>query len=158
VIGRIQGQEAGQSLITVFSVGEIRFAIRVENLSEIIQFTDITVASDKRYVLGTVDLRGEKIPILDLEKYFGVGTSQEGRSLRSMIILKNDRGDGPGVMGMIVDRIEGVHRDSELTFFPFPEVAQNSDTAVYQGMLLMEQHLILLLDTPRLMERVWAAR
>jgi purine-binding chemotaxis protein CheW len=158
VIGRSQGQEAGQSLITVFSVGGIRFAIRVENLSEIIQFTDITAASDKRYVLGTVDLRGAKIPILNLEKYFGVETSHESQSLRSMIILKKDGGDGPGMMGMIVDRIEGVHRDNELTFFPFPEVAQNNDTAVYRGMLLMGQHLILLLDTPRLMERVWVAR
>lgn len=158
MIGRSQGQEAGQSLITVFSVGGIRFAIRVENLSEIIQFTDITAASDKRYVLGTVDLRGAKIPILNLEKYFGVETSHESQSLRSMIILKKDGGDGPGMMGMIVDRIEGVHRDNELTFFPFPEVAQNNDTAVYRGMLLMGQHLILLLDTPRLMERVWVAR
>ncbi len=158
MIGRSQGQEAGQSLITVFSVGEIRFAIRVENLSEIIQFTDVTAGSNKKYVLGTVDLRGAKIPILNLEKYFGVEASHESQGLRSMIILKKNGGDGPEVMGVIVDRIEGVHRDKESTFFPFPEVAQNDDTAVYQGILLMEQDLILLLDTSRLMERVWAAR
>ncbi len=157
MIGLSQGQEAGQSLITVFSVGEIKFAIRVENLSEIIQFTDITAGSDRKYVLGTVDLRGAKIPILDLEKYFDIETPQVGRSLRSMIILKKGGGNGPGEIGVIVDGIEGVHRDKELSFFPFPEAAQNGDTTVYQGMLLMEQDLILFLDIPRLIERVWTA-
>jgi chemotaxis signal transduction protein len=158
VIGRTQGQETGQGLITVFSVGDIKFAIRVENLSEIIQFTKITAGSDRPYVLGTVDLRGAKIPIMDLEKYFGIVSPREGRSLRSMIILKKGGGKEPAEMGMIVDRIEGVHRDNELTLFPFPEVAQNSDTVVYQGMLLGERDLILFLDTPQLMERAWSAR
>jgi chemotaxis signal transduction protein len=158
VIGRIQGQEAGKGLITVFSVGDIKFAIRVENLSEIIQFTSITAGSDRPYVLGTVDLRGAKIPIMDLEKYFGIVISRENQSLRSMIILKRGGKKEPEEMGMIVDRIEGVHRDNELTFFPFPEVAQNSDTGVYQGMLLGERDLILFLDTPQLIERAWAAR
>jgi chemotaxis signal transduction protein len=158
VIGRGQGREDEQNLITVFSVGEIRFAINVENLSEIIQFTDITAVSDRQYVLGTVDLRGAKVPILDVEGYFGVEASQQSLSLRSMIILKRNGGDGPPMMGMIVDRIEGVHREGELTFHSFPEIAQNSDTTVYQGTLLMEQDLILLLNTPRLMERAWAAR
>jgi chemotaxis signal transduction protein len=158
VIERSQEQEAGQSLITVFSVGEIKFAIKVENLSEIIQFTDITVGSDRKYMLGTVELRGVKVPILDLEKYFGIGAPHEIGSLRSMIIVKKSGGDGPGEMGMIVDRIEGVHRDNELTFFSFPEIAQNNDTAVYQGMLLKKEDLILFLDTPRLMELAWASR
>jgi purine-binding chemotaxis protein CheW len=157
VIGRDQGREGEQSLITVFSVGEIRFAINVENLSEIIQFTDISIGSDKECVLGTVDLRGVKIPILDMEKYFGVEASRDSRSIRSMIILKKNVGDGPGMMGMIVDRIEGVHRENELTFYSFPEIAQNGDTAVYQGTLLLGQDLILFLNTPRLMERAWAA-
>ncbi len=158
MIGRGQGREDAQSLITVFSVGEVRFAISVENLSEIIQFTDITMAPDKGFLLGTVDLRGAKIPILDVEKYFGVEASVESQSLRSMIILKKNGSVPPGVLGMIVDRIEGVHRETELTFFPFPEIAQNSDTSIYRGMLLTERELIVFLDTPRLMERVWAAR
>jgi len=159
VIGRDQGREGGQTLITVFSVGEIKFAIRVENLSEIIQFTDISVGTDKKeYVLGTVDFRGVKVPILDIEKYFDIEASRESRSLRSMIILKRNGGNDPGMMGMIVDRIEGVYREGELTFFPFPEIAHNNDTAVYQGTLLTEQDLILFLDTPSLMERLWTAR
>jgi chemotaxis signal transduction protein len=153
-----QGREGGQNLITVFSVGEIRFAIKVENLSEIIKFTGIAAGTDRGCVLGTIDLRGAKIPIFDIERYFGVKASQENRSLRSMIILKKNEGEGPGLMGMIVDRIEGVHRENELTYFPFPEIAQNTDTAVYQGTLLAEQDLILFLNTPQLMERAWAAR
>jgi chemotaxis signal transduction protein len=158
VIGRSQGREAPGNLITVFSVGEIRFAIKVEHLAEIVQLAGITAGPAKGYVLGTMDLRGAKIPVVDLEKFFSVKTSHDGHGLRSMIILKRNGGDGPEIMGTIVDRIEGVHRENELTFFPFPEVAQNSETLVYQGMILREQDLILFLDAPRLMERAWAAR
>lgn len=158
MVERGQGRESEQSLITVFSVGEIKFAINVENLSEIIQFSDITAGPDKGYVLGTVELRGVKIPILDVEKFFGVEASQDSRSLRSMIILKKNGVGGPGLMGMIVDRIEGVHRENELAFYPFPEIAQNSDTPVYHGTLLLGQDLILLLNTPHLMDRAWGAR
>ena len=158
MIGRSQAKEAPGNLITVFSVGEIRFAISVENLAEIVQLAGITAGQPKGYVLGTMDLRGAKIPVLDLEEFFDVKTSHEGRNLRSMIILKRNKGDGPEMMGTIVDRIEGVHREGELTFFPFPEVAQNADTLIYRGMLLREQDIILFLDAPQLMERAWAAR
>lgn len=158
MIGPSKGKETPENLITVFSVGEIQFAISVENLAEIVQFAGITVGPGNGYILGTVDLRGAKIPVLDLGKFFDVKASHEERGLQSMIILKQDGGRTPEMMGTIVDRIEGVHRENELTFFPFPEVAQNSDTPVYLGMLVREQDLILFLDAPRLMERAWAAR
>jgi chemotaxis signal transduction protein len=158
VNGRSQAKEAAENLITVFSVGEIRFAIRVENLAEIVQLSGITAGPAKGYVLGTVDLRGAKIPVLDLEKFFDVEAAHEGHGLRSMIILRRKGAGDPEMMGTIVDRIEGVHRESELTFFPFPEIAQNGDTPVYQGMLLKERDLILFLDAPRLMERAITVR
>jgi chemotaxis signal transduction protein len=158
VNGRSQTKEDAENLITVFSVGEIRFAISVENLAEIVQLTGIAEGPAKGYVLGTVDLRGAKIPVLDLEKFFNVEAALEGHGLRSMVILKRKGGGDPEMMGTIVDRIEGVHRENELTFFPFPEIAQNGDTPVYRGMLLKEQDLILLLDAPRLMERAMTTR
>ncbi len=158
MIERSHGREAAQNLITVFSVGEIRFAIRVEHLSEIIQLSGISIEADKKYMLGSVVLRGNKIPVMDFQKVFGVTVAEEDSSLRSMIIFKRNGRNGPEQMGAIIDRIEGVHREDEMNFFPFPEIAQNSDTTVYQGMLVSADNLILFLDASLLMERVLAAR
>ncbi len=136
------------------------FAIAVENMAEIIQLSDITRGSDKEYIVGSIELRGKKVPVLNFESYFGMPAPRQYPGIRSLILLKRNGtgGDEPVTLGIVVDRIEGVHPESELTFFPFPEAARNKHTEVYQGLLMKAQDFILLLNVIKLMDAAKTAR
>jgi chemotaxis signal transduction protein len=149
-----QKQKAGGKLITIFSVGGIRFAISVENLVEIVQFTRIETVGESRYIMGTVSLRGKKIPVLDFERFFSLGFYRDEMGLKSMILLKKNTpsSEPPATLGIVVDRIEGVE-EAKSTFYPFPRAAQNKDTGIYQGFLMTGQGLAIFLDVPFLLEK-----
>jgi chemotaxis signal transduction protein len=157
VYERGRRQDSSERLVTIFSVGEIRFAIGVDTMGEIVQASEITSDPQKKYILGWTALRGKKIPVLDIAGFFGIGTPREGRGTESMILLKHDGRTPaqPAEVGVIVDHIEVVHGESGLTFFPFPRLAQNNNTGVYSGVLLRDDELIFTLDVDRLIDRAW---
>jgi chemotaxis signal transduction protein len=159
VLERGRDRDSSKRLVTIFSVGEVRFAIGVDTMGEIVQLSEVTSDPQKKYILGWTVLRGKKIPVLDIAGFFGIGTRREGRGTGSMILLKHDGRTTaqPAEVGVIVDRIEVVHGESGLTFFPFPRVAQNDNTGVYTGILLRHDELIFTLDVGRLIDRAWTA-
>jgi chemotaxis signal transduction protein len=80
----------------------------------------------------------------------------DGTSTVSMIILKRGLGDSSELqrIGIVVDHIEGVLDEGVLDRFPFPEIALNKSTKVYQGLMMYSGNLVLLLNIPWLMEMI----
>src|SRR3989344_1469038 len=60
-------------LFTVFLIDKEEYAASVDNIIEIVENLPITpVPESLDYVLGIINLRGKIIPIIDLEKKFGL--------------------------------------------------------------------------------------
>lgn len=73
-------------LYTVFSLDQEEYASSVDNIIEIVENLPITpVPRSQEFVLGIINLRGEIIPIIDLEKRFGL--IHESKTLSKHILI-----------------------------------------------------------------------
>ena len=150
----------GRKLIVIFSVAGIYFGLKVDYISEIIQAGDIMRGDEGEGFLGFVNLRGGRIPILDFRKYFGLvydkETLNDKLGIKSLLVLKRDLEESTDTpkMGIIADRIEGVEEEANFSRFPFPEIARNKATDVYQALLMKMEDLILLLDVSCFIDKV----
>ena len=90
-------------LITFKLDGE-SYAVDIDSLREIVKKGDITeVPNSPEYVMGILNLRGEIITILDLEKKFGLERETE-EVQRHILTLEN----GKDIYGIIVDSVSKV--------------------------------------------------
>ncbi len=142
----------GRKLIVIFSVAGIYFGLKVDHISEILQVGDIIRGDEGEDFLGFVSLRGGKIPILDFRKYFELGQNKDTLGdklgIKSLLVLKRDLEESKEnpKMGIIADRIDGVEEEENFNRFPFPEIASNKATDVYQALLMKMEDMIILLD------------
>lgn len=149
----------GRKLIVVFSVAGMYFGLKVDHISEILQVEEIMGGDEGEGFLGFVSVRGQKIPILDFRSYFGLGKDsdslEDNLGIKSLLVLKRDLGDSDvnPRMGIIADRIEGVEEEGSFSRFPFPEIAKNKATDVYQALLMKMEDMIILLDVSCFIDR-----
>lgn len=176
-VGRYDTFAVDKKLILVFTVGGVYFGLSAVFLAEIIQAGSISYDSKDNKILGTINIRGEKVPLFDIVGYFGLGDGTgdskavgkrtgadkkrsadevEGAAVESMIILKRGLGDSSELqrMGIIVDHIEGVMDEGEFKRFPFPNIALNESTKIYKELMISSGNLVLLLNIPWLMEMI----
>ena len=149
----------GRKLIVVFSMAGIYFGLKVDHISEILQVEEIMGGDEGEGFLGFVSVRGKKIPILDFRRYFGLGKDsdslEDNLGIKSLLVLKHDLEDSDKnlKMGIIVDHIEGVEEEGKFNSFPFPEIAKNEATDVYQALLMKMEDMIILLDVSYFIDR-----
>jgi len=86
------------------------------------------------------EFRGESLPLVDLVDFFGVPSSPGS----SFLIL----GKGRAVAAAMVDRPGVVFGADEV--YKLPELCQNLVNDTFNGVLLKEQQLILMVDPERL--------
>ncbi|MBN1574646.1 MAG: chemotaxis protein CheW [Deltaproteobacteria bacterium] len=188
-VGRYDTFAVDKKLILVFSVGGVLFGLNAVFLAEIIQTGDVNYndkGSKTKNILGSINIRDEKIPVFNIKGYFRLGNGDSdtdwkgeggrGESLRqrggggksvrrggrgmesvnSMVIIKRGLGDSSELQrgGIIVDYIEGVLDERSFDRFPFPEIAVNESTKIYQELLMISGNMVLLLNIPWLMEMI----
>ena len=87
-----------------FRVRDTVFGLPVEQVAEIIRVVAITpVPSPHPEVLGTINLRGAAVPILDLGVALGLGGSAV--SLRMFVVIAEVEGE---TIGVLADDVEDV--------------------------------------------------
>ncbi|GEM_PF-1938620 len=178
-VGRYDTFAVDKKLILIFSTGGVLFGLSAVFLAEIIQMGDVNYDDQglkNKNILGSVEIRGEKILVFDIKGYFRLGeggTDAEGgdgegkggsviqrrrggESFKSMVIIKRGLGDSSELQraGVIVDHIEGVLDEGSLDRFPFPEVAVNESTKIYKELLMSSGKMVLLLNIPWLIEMI----
>jgi len=85
-------------------IGEERYAIRIEDIQEIIRWQDVTrLPSSKPYIKGVINLRSKIVPIISLRNRFGMAEEAHTKSTRILIINHVNES-----VGIIVDRVNQV--------------------------------------------------
>ena len=123
--------------LVVFSLGEEEYALPINQVQEIIRYTEPrAVASEVTWIRGVISLRGKIVPVLDLGARLGLG---EGEASGKIVIVET----GSVTAGIIVDDVDEVLtiEDGQLDDVP----AAGSDSI--EGIAKVGDRLVVLLNT-----------
>lgn len=138
----MENDEGSLVQLLVFYLGGEKYAIDVQNTKTIISVADQTITpvpQTSKVVRGITNIRGEIVPILDLEEKFGIKKGAEQR-----IIVGEINGNS---FGMLVDNVEEVTRVEKSKIRDPPEILQEAIPTDYiGGVVVQEEGIIIILD------------
>jgi purine-binding chemotaxis protein CheW len=135
--------------LVVFNLGEEVYAIDINMVREIIQMQTITrVPGTPHSVEGVINLRGAVIPIVDLRKKFHLNKVSKDKDTR--IVVVSCKGQDVGV---IVDSVAEVLRISVDSIEPSSSVFNEDHLEHLQGIVKLENRLVILLDMDQVLSR-----
>jgi purine-binding chemotaxis protein CheW len=123
--------------LVVFSLGEEEYALPINQVQEIIRYTEPrAVASEVTWIRGVISLRGKIVPVCDLGARLGLGGSEGSGKI---VIVET----GSVTAGIIVDDVDEVLtiEDGQLDDVP----AAGSDSI--EGIAKVGDRLVVLLNT-----------
>lgn len=110
-----------------FGMGEEQYAIRIQDIHEIIRMQEITqIPSVRSYVKGIISLRGKIVPVISLRSVFRQEEKAYSKSTRIILV---HHGEDP--VGIIVDRVHKVIAFSNIQ--PPPEWGGGADGRFIAG-------------------------
>jgi purine-binding chemotaxis protein CheW len=108
-------QVTAQEQYVEFGIESEQYAIRIQDIHEIIKIQEITqIPNVKPYVRGVINLRGKIIPVISLRNLFKIEEIAYLKTTR--IVVVNHRED---TVGIVVDRVNKVTTFSDIQ--PPPE-------------------------------------
>jgi purine-binding chemotaxis protein CheW len=124
-----------------FRLGGEEYAVMVELVREVLKRRELTmVPNTPDYILGVISLRGIMLPVIDL--CIRLGITPGVRDEKSRIIVASP---GEEDVGLIVDRVTGVHRIKEDEIKPPPENIEHGGEFL-RGIIRKDDKLYIVLD------------
>jgi len=137
------------SLVNEATKKKENYAVPIEQVKEIRNFTDITtVPKAKKFVQGVMNLRGLIIPVIDIKKRLGFGEVDIKNKENYKIIIADVR---DSIYGLIVDKVEHVMHISPKEIEPVPSDSFESYHYI-KGIAKVHGQLFVLLDIIALLE------
>ena len=136
---------AGNQYLT-FRVGPEEYGIDILGVQEIKELSAITpIPNAPAYLRGVTNLRGTIIPVIDVRERFGLAAADA--SPVSVIVVVRV---GARVTGLIVDGVSDVIAVAVSAIQSPPDLGTRADAAYVDGLLQVEDRLVVLLDVQTL--------
>ncbi|NRF96071.1 purine-binding chemotaxis protein CheW [Paenibacillus frigoriresistens] len=120
-------------------IGKERYALRINDIHEIIKMQDITeIPNSKPYVKGVINLRGKIVPIISLRNRFDLPEEAYTKSTRIVVVNQADE-----MVGIVVDRVNQVTSFSDIQ--PPPERIGSVNGSYFTGIGRTDNGLVSLL-------------
>jgi purine-binding chemotaxis protein CheW len=124
-----------------FRVGGEEYAIKVDDVREVIKFRQLTVVPNAPgHILGVTSLRGTILPVVDLCKRLGLAPGVRDEKARIVVARTGDED-----VGLLVDRVTGVQRIMPEAVRPAPENIEQGGEFL-RGIARKDDRLYILLD------------
>lgn len=124
-----------------FRLGSEEYAVMVENVREVLKRRDLTmVPNTPDYIPGVISLRGAMLPVIDLCIRLGITLGARDEKSRIIVVSPGDED-----VGLIVDRVTGVHRIKEDEIKPPPENIEHGGEFL-RGIVRKDDKLYIVLD------------
>ncbi len=132
--------------LIVFSLHGERYGLPIADVQEIIRYTPPRVTAAARGLIqGLINLRGRVLPVLDLSSRLGQ-VLEVSETTRILVIEVTG-----GVLGLIVDAVDGVVQVAASQIEPIP--GAGGDDALGDQIVAIDDHLVMLIDPERALGR-----
>ena len=133
-----------------FIIGKDRFALDILMVQEIIRTPVITnLPNSPVFIEGVINLRGNIIPVIELQKRLNLPGSKDKKTADSRVIIVNVDNR---VTGFIVDSVSKILKVQSGTIEPAPDiVTAGMDSQYIEGVCDIQGELVTLLDFSRIL-------
>lgn len=129
-------QASSQEQYIEFGIEQEQYAIRIQDIHEIIKIQEITaIPNVTDYVKGVINLRGRIVPVISLRCLFGSEEAEYTKSSRIVVIHHQEE-----AVGIIVDRVNKVTTFTDIQ--PPPERVGGVQGSFFTGIGLAESGLV----------------
>jgi purine-binding chemotaxis protein CheW len=136
-----------------FKLCDEEFGVDILCVQEIRVWSTVTELPNKpSYIKGIINLRGVIIPIIDLRQRFGLDPL-EYNDKTVTIILRGQNENKSIVVGVVVDAVSDVYKFQQSSIRSAPTFGSNIDSCFLKGVASIDDKLIILLDTYKLLEQ-----
>jgi purine-binding chemotaxis protein CheW len=133
-----------------FKLEEEEFALDISKVREVLDFTKITkVPQTPDFMKGVINLRGSVVPVVDLNKKFGIKDTEKTVNTRIIIGDVNIEGDQI-VLGVIADSVHEVMELDPEHIEPAPKIGTRLNTEFLKGMGKRDEEFVMILDIDKI--------
>jgi purine-binding chemotaxis protein CheW len=135
--------------LVIFELGNESFGIEIANVESIIKMQVITrMPRSLPYVEGIINLRGVVIPVIDLEKRFGLLAHERNHETRIVIVSLCDK-----KLGLIVTAVSEVLTVDDSVIASAPTIVTTINSAFIDGIARIDSRLVVLLNLNQILTR-----
>jgi purine-binding chemotaxis protein CheW len=129
-----------------FKLREEVFAIEISKVREVLEYTSVTkVPRTPNFMSGVINLRGNVVPVIDLNLKFGM--TQTEKTIDTCIIIVEISVDGETVvLGALADSVQEVIDMEPESIEPTPKIGTSLNIEFLQGMGKKDDHFMMILD------------
>lgn len=146
---KLAAMQTGNLDLVVFTVNEVKCALRVDEVQEIkriVQINDVYHAPE--YVRGVINLRGQIVTVIDMRKKLNYQTCELNLSSRLVVVKREEE-----QIGLLVDTIEDtVMARAEDILMP-PSNIQGAESRFFLGVCKTPESLVTILDLEAILEK-----
>jgi purine-binding chemotaxis protein CheW len=103
-----ESQEAVQQQFLTFFLAKEEYAVNIQRVKEIIEYTTVTkVPKVPQWIRGVINLRGNVVPVVDLAVRFGLEQRPVTKTT-CIVIVEVEQDSERAVMGVIADAVNQV--------------------------------------------------
>ena len=148
----MNAQDTQNQYLTFFLADE-EYGVSILDVQEVRVWDGVTsIPNAPVYVKGVLDLRGVIVPIIDLRMRFNM-EKVEYDETTVIVVLKIEVGDKQHIIGIVVDAVSDVLDVNEDQQKAAPEFETSGNTEFISGLATVNNKMVILLDTNKLLTR-----
>jgi purine-binding chemotaxis protein CheW len=129
-----------------FKLDEEEFALDISKVKEVLDFTKITkVPQTPDFMKGVINLRGAVVPVVDLNKKFGIKKTEKTVNTR-IIIGEIKIEEDEIILGVLADSVHEVMDLEPENIEPAPRIGTRLNTDFIKGMGKRDEEFVMILD------------
>ncbi|MBN1793035.1 chemotaxis protein CheW [Candidatus Woesearchaeota archaeon] len=144
-----ENKGSSERQVVIFALGNEEFGVNISEVREIIRMERITtIPNTMEYIKGVINLRGGIIVVIDLAMKLGFPSKESDNNTRIIVINVENN-----TVGMIVDSATEVLRLANGQIAPPPPaITQKIEANYIEGVGILGDRLLILLDLARVMQ------
>lgn len=134
-----------------FTLGEEDFALSIDKVREVLNYTTITtVPRMPEFLRGVINLRGNVVPVIDLRLKLGMAATQ--RTADTCIVIVELQIEGESIqMGALADAVKEVIDLDRTDIMPPPKLGTSLKSEFIHGMARQEDKFLIVLNIDRVL-------
>jgi purine-binding chemotaxis protein CheW len=148
----MNAQDTQNQYLTFFLAGE-EYGVSILDVQEVRVWDGVTsIPNAPVYVKGVLDLRGVIVPVIDLRVRFNM-ESVDYDETTVIVVLKIEADGKEHIIGIVVDAVSDVLDVSSDQQKAAPEFETSGNTEFISGLATVNNKMVILLDTNKLLSR-----